>query len=641
MSDAGAADDGERYWAYREQMARIPREFGYVAADPLTGKPVPFDGYRPGAEGEPGTLLHAVDPQWAAPLNPDRGPGIWSVLAVNFILDLAERQARAAGGNAIEWHAAGAGTVKAVGRLLEGNGLAGQITVVHTPGPAGAAIPDHYRADGSTCPSVGVFWGDRLEDAEQCASRYLRMMRALEAAGLPGPHSWHAAVTGREHPVPLVMDDQAVAQLLIAGGQYTNETCELVPELGYRLHAVTAGDAPVSLTVRCGISVGQPGLVNSVVLTLAPSEQVQADWSGRSEALLRSFAEAWEPDRQHVTGGPVAEGGAAGVTGGPATEGGAAGVTGGPVEGGRDGADRGGQQGRNGPVHVDRSWRDEQYRRQIAGTSSGRGHVISGIRYDGWDPGANLLLGAVAPSRALVLAAGYPHARLAVQHELLLRARREAWASPGCRVEWHVAEPAAVHPVARLLSQAGLSERFVVRYTPPGDRPPVTRDVPATELPWLVARWRNRQEDAAKCAERLNAMLAALERLQPRAPWAWQAAISPAVGSVPMVGHPAAARELLLMGQSVRDEPEEVIGELGFLLTVRGGHGDQGISFHLSCGVHAGDPELRGVLVLDLPPSVAADGEASERAEAMLRAVEDAWEPDTARIADIDVQAGR
>lgn len=283
---------------------------------------------------------------------------------------------------------------------------------------------------------------------------------------------------------------------------------------------------------------------------------------------------------------------------------------------------------------MNRSWRDEQYRRQIAG--SGGGHVVKGVRYDGWDPGAGLLLGAVPPGGALVISAGYPHARLAVQHEMLLRARREAWASPGCLVEWHVAEPAAVHPVRRLLDRAGLGERFVVRYTRPRDRAPVTREAPATDGPCLIARWGDRGEDAGQCAARLRTMLAAVGRLRPLAPGAWQAAISPAVGTAPIVDDPAAARQLLLMGQAFRDEPGEVIGELGFLLTGRGGQDGQQLSFQVCCGAHAGNPELHNSVVLQAPASVAAGGEAADQAEKMMRAVERAWEPERAWIEGAD-----
>lgn len=311
MSDEGAAADGERYWAYREQVARIPRDFGYVAADPLTGKPVPFDGYRPGAEGEPGTLLHAVGPHWAAGLIPDGRRGTGRLAAVSFMLDLAERQLRAAGGRAIEWHAASAGLAAAAARVLSENGLAGQLTVVHTPGRAGAVATaarvrgEHRQpAEEAAPPSAGVFWGDRREDAYQCARRYLRMLEGLGAAGLPGPLGWHAAVIGREHPVPLVAGPHGIAQLLLAGGQYTNATGELVPELGYRLNAATAGDEPAVLTVRCGISAGHPGVVNSAVLTRAPGGQARGGRAGWPAAIAGVLAGAWEPDGGSVTDGP-------------------------------------------------------------------------------------------------------------------------------------------------------------------------------------------------------------------------------------------------------------------------------------------------------------------------------------------------
>lgn len=286
---------------------------------------------------------------------------------------------------------------------------------------------------------------------------------------------------------------------------------------------------------------------------------------------------------------------------------------------------------------MDRSWRDEQYRQQITGT--GGGHLVHGVRYDGWDPAGNLLLGAVPPGGALVIAAGYPHARLAMRHELLLRARREAWASPGCPVQWHVAEPAAEHPVRVLLDGAGLGDRFLVRYTEPQDRPPVTRPAPATGWPRLAARWSDRSEDAAQCAERLLRMLHDLERLVPRMAGGWEAVVSPVVGTVPVAGHRAAARQLLLMGQSFRDDPADMIAELGFLFTARGGHGEQRLSFQLSCGVHAASPELLNAVVLDLPPSLMLDGE-SAKAEAIQRAVEDAWEAGTDWIAGPGMSAG-
>ena len=649
MSDAGAAAGDEWYWAYREQVARIPRSFGYVAADPLTGKPVPFDGYRPGADGQPGTLLQAVDPRWAAALVPGEPQDALRVVAAAAVLELAERQVRGARGRAIEWHAPDAATAGAVGQFLGENCLAGHVKVVHgRPGaPAGAGTADVARpAEGAAWPaeggasaadvagptdggaasageavrasaavppgepswvSVAVYWGGRQESVDRCARRFLAMLDALDAKGLSGESGWHAAVPGQEHPVPLIMDEHAVAQLLLAGGQYSNENSELLPELGYRLHAVGGGPAadgaPVGLTVRCGVSAGQPGPANAVVLALPPAEQAGTAWARRSAAMLRSLAEAWEPDSEYVTHETAAPAGGAGRAGGP---------------------------GRNRPVPVERSWRDDQYRQQIAGP--GNGHVVNGIRYDGWAPEANLILGAVSPGRALVAAAGYPHARLAVRHELLMRARQEAWAAPGCRIGWHVAEPAAVHPVRRLLAQAGLGDQFLVTYTPIRDQPPVTRDAPGTERPCLIAQWGDRPEDTMQCAERMRAMLSALERLSPATPPGWEAVISPSAGTVPVLGHPAAARQLLLIGQSFRDDvPGEAIGELGFLLSGRGGHGDQRLSFHVSCGVHAGTPELLNMVVLDLPP-LAVYGEAARHEEALRRAVQDAWEPERISI---------
>lgn len=626
MSDEGAAAADERYWVYREQVARIPRSFGYVAADPLTAKPVAFDGYRPGAEGQPGTVLQAIDPRWAARLVPGERPDAVRAVAAAWVLELAERQIRAAPGSAIEWHAPSAATAAAVGQLLSENGLAGQVTVVHGAGSAGPSpveetlaggLPGAAAAGEPRWVSAAVYWGDRAEGADRCARRFLAMMVALGGAGLPGEAGWFAAVAGRAHPVPLVTDEHAVTQLLLAGGQYSNETSELVPELGYRLHAATAAGAAAALTVRCGISAGQPGLPNAVVLTLPAAGQAAAAWAGRSAAMLRALAGAWEPDSEYVTPSPAAR-----------PPGGAA---------------RGGVPGRSRPVPnravpVERSWRDERYRQQIAGRADG--HMVNGIRYDGWDPEANLLLGAVPPGAALVAAAGYPHARLAMRHELLLRARREAWAAPGCRVEWHVAEPAAVHPARWLLAQAGLADRFLVRHTPPRDRPPVTRDAPAAGRPCLIAQWGDRSDDADQCAERLRAMLSGLEWLFPPASAGWEAAASPAAGTVPVVAHPGAARQLLLMGQSFRDDPCDVITELGFLLTGRRGHDDEQLGFQLSCGVHAADPELRNMAVLDLPASFAAGGEAGKRAEAVLGTVTRAWEPDRAWIADTDTDAG-
>lgn len=648
MSDAAAAAADERYWAYREQVARIPRNFGYVAADPLTGKPVPFDGYRPGGDGQPGTLLQAIDPRWAAGLVPGELHDAGRAVAAAWMLDLAERQVRAAPGRGIEWYAPSAATAAAVGQLLSENGLAGQVMVVHG-GVAAAGEPRWV--------SVAVYWGDRAESADRCARRVLAMLGALGGAGLPGKPGWLAAVAGRAHPVPLVTDEHTVTQLLLAGGQYSNETSELVPELGYRLHAAAAAGAAAALSVRCGISAGQPGLPNAVVLTLPAAEQAGAAWAGRSAAVLRALAGAWEPDSEYVTPGLAGTTGASGTSGAA----GAAGASGMPGTAGTSaspgtpgtaaptvwtsgtavrppgGGGRGGP-GRYRPVPVERSWRDEQYRQQIAGPDGG--HMVNGIRYDGWDPEANLLLGAVPPGTALVAAAGYPHARLAMRHELLLRARREAWAAPGCRVEWHVAEPAAVHPARRLLAQAGLSDRFLVRHTPPRDRPPVTRDAPGAGRPWLIAQWEDRADDVGQCADRLRAMLSLLEWLFPPASAGWEAAASPAVGTVPVVARPAAARQLLLMGQSFRDDPGDVITELGFLLTGRRSHDDEHLGFQLSCGVHAADPELRNVAVLDLPASFAAGGEGGKRAEAVLGAVTRAWEPDRAWIADADAGAG-
>jgi hypothetical protein len=138
------AAEGERSWRYREQVARIPRNFGYVAADPLTGKPVPFDGHRPGAGGEPGTLLQALGPCEADPLlaplptgrqvgRPAGRPAEPVIVALNAVLDLAERQARAARGRPVEWHAPGADTAAAIDRILHEHGLADRITVIHTP----------------------------------------------------------------------------------------------------------------------------------------------------------------------------------------------------------------------------------------------------------------------------------------------------------------------------------------------------------------------------------------------------------------------------------------------------------------------------------------------------------------------------
>ena len=619
MSDAGSAAENEQYWAYREQVARIPRSFGYVAADPQTGKPVPFDGHRPGADGQPGTLLQAVDPRWAAGLVPGEPQDALRAVAAAAVLELAERQARAAQGRPIEWLAPDAATAAAVGQLLSENGLAGQVTAGHGPGrpeaPAdagtAAGVPGLARqapAEEPAWASLAVYWGGRRESADQCARRFLAMAGALGGAGPPAEAGWHAAVAGRQHPVPLIMDRHAVTQLFLAGGQYTNETSELVPELGYRLHAAS-GSVPAALTLRCGSSAGQHGLMNAAVLSLPPGEQAGASSADRSAAMLRSLGEAWEPDSRHVTEPPARR-----PRGGRARPG-----------------------SRNGPVPVERSWRDDQYRRQVAGP--GGGHMVNGIHYDGWDPEANLLLGAVPPGPALVAAAGYPHARLAMRHELLMRARREAWAAPGCRVRWHVAEPAAVHPVRRLLAQAGLGDRFLVTHTPLLDQPPVTRDAPDAERPYLIAQWGHRPEGTAQCAERLRAMLSALERLLPPPRPGWEAVISPSAGTVPVVGHPAAARQLLLMGQSFRDdEPGEVIGELGFLLSGRDGHGDQLLRFHLSCGVHAGTPELLNVVVLGLPP-LAVRGEAARDAEALRRAVRDAWEPERISIVNAGVSS--
>jgi immunity protein 52 of polymorphic toxin system len=145
--------------------------------------------------------------------------------------------------------------------------------------------------------SAGVYWGDRPESAGQCAGRYLRMINALEAGGFPASRDWRAAVTGRQHPAPMIMDVHAVEQLLLAGGEYTNSGGAAVPELGYRLRATSGGEPPgVALGVRCAVSAGQPGLVNGVVLGPSGREPAPGNWTGLAPALIRSLVEAWEPD---------------------------------------------------------------------------------------------------------------------------------------------------------------------------------------------------------------------------------------------------------------------------------------------------------------------------------------------------------
>ena len=151
---------------------------------------------------------------------------------------------------------------------------------------------------------IAAYWSARSEDVEQCALRTERCLAALAAVD-PLLTLWFSKRAARSRArVPVVPDAEALRADLLAGRNRRDDDRSVLSDLGFRLGFWNGDDDdPVSLSIKCGLSNGAPGLSNAVVLDLPPPSPRCANLYTLDavSAQLQSLVDAWSADWAVVT----------------------------------------------------------------------------------------------------------------------------------------------------------------------------------------------------------------------------------------------------------------------------------------------------------------------------------------------------
>jgi len=145
----------------------------------------------------------------------------------------------------------------------------------------------------------GVYWAPRQEGSEPCADRlcgYLKELKEIHV--LLG--SWIPKGVSRRSLKGLrdiSGDFGALKDLLDRGANKTDDAGVAMSDLGFSLGLWNQQSArqSSSISITCGLSFDQAGMLNSVLLTI-PQEICDSDMSGAYSKLLSAAATAWEPD---------------------------------------------------------------------------------------------------------------------------------------------------------------------------------------------------------------------------------------------------------------------------------------------------------------------------------------------------------
>lgn len=135
------------------------------------------------------------------------------------------------------------------------------------------------------------FWGPRGESAEECACRWLRFFRQLEALGSEALGAWGLRAGSRNAVRELVLERANLATVVQKGRTRDYE------KTGFVFGAWNRKDVPraVGFNAICGASTSV--VLNVAYLTLhsASAEDVR-EWTGLAGGMMGALVEAWEPD---------------------------------------------------------------------------------------------------------------------------------------------------------------------------------------------------------------------------------------------------------------------------------------------------------------------------------------------------------
>lgn len=144
---------------------------------------------------------------------------------------------------------------------------------------------------------IGAYWGDRVEDLNDCAARLRGYVLAVgEASDLLKVWVSRRKSPVRELSAQSSQDD--VSALLAAGVNRKDFGGEAIPELGFSAglwNGRTRDDEAASLTATCGLAAGNPNLRNSSVLSF-PIDLKYGDNANMIRSVFEAAVRWWEPD---------------------------------------------------------------------------------------------------------------------------------------------------------------------------------------------------------------------------------------------------------------------------------------------------------------------------------------------------------
>jgi len=122
-------------------------------------------------------------------------------------------------------------------------------------------------------------------------------------------------------------------------------------------------------------------------------------------------------------------------------------------------------QGQFGRIAEYMSDRAARYQSRITGRLPDVGYTVGGVKFDGFDKAAGVLLDAKGPGYAAFVRNGQFEPWFRGADDLVNQARRQVVAASGTRIQWHFAEEAAADATRDLLRSKGITGIDVI-FTP-------------------------------------------------------------------------------------------------------------------------------------------------------------------------------